>query len=63
MHLWTSQVDLCLNPTLHEPWTPEEEGKLIAGFKAGLKVAELAKEHGRKKGGISSRLKKLGLGS
>jgi len=52
-----------LNPTLHEPWTPEEEGKLIAGFKAGLKVAELAKEHGRKKGGISSRLKKLGLGS
>ncbi|MEK7124396.1 MAG: PIF1 family DEAD/DEAH box helicase [Patescibacteria group bacterium] len=43
------------------PWTDKEEAKLIVGFKAGLAVVELAKEHGRKIGGIRSRLKKIGL--
>ncbi len=49
------------HPLAYEPWTQEEEIKLMVGFKAGLKVPELAKEHGRKVGGIRSRLKKIGL--
>ncbi len=43
------------------PWTEKEEAKLMVGFKAGLVIGEIAKQHGRKPGGIRSRLKKMGL--
>lgn len=42
-------------------WTKEEEQRLIEEFKQGLSIAEIAKRHNRKRGGIRSRLDKLGL--
>ncbi|OIO34805.1 MAG: hypothetical protein AUJ70_00200 [Candidatus Omnitrophica bacterium CG1_02_40_15] len=42
-------------------WTKEEEKVLIDGYSNGKKIEELAKLLGIKKGGIRSRLKKLGL--
>lgn len=43
-------------------WTKEEEDRLIDEFNnQKLTISEIAKLHGRKYGGISSRLKKLGL--
>ena len=42
------------------PWTPEEEAKLVQRFEAGLKIEALAEEHGRTAGAIASRLAKLG---
>jgi ATP-dependent DNA helicase PIF1 len=42
-------------------WTPDEEAKLIIGFRDGQSTDVLAKMLGREKGGIRSRLRKLGL--
>lgn len=41
------------------PWTESEDEHLLNSFKDGKTVAELAKMHGRTKGAISSRLKKI----
>ena len=41
------------------PWTESEDEHLLDSFKDGKTVAELAKMHGRTKGAISSRLKKI----
>ncbi len=48
-------------PAAYQKWTSEEEKLLVAGFRLGKTVAQLAKDLGRKKGGIHSRLKKLGF--
>ena len=50
-----------VHTTAYEPWDELQEAKLITGFKAGIKTAELAQLMGRQVGGIRSRLKKLGL--
>lgn len=42
-------------------WTPEEEARMVAAFEAGTKPAAIAEAHGRTRGAITSRLKKLGL--
>lgn len=42
-------------------WTSEEEKTLAALFRAGLPVKEIARRLDRQRGGIASRLKKLGL--
>lgn len=44
-----------------KPWSLEEDESLANGFSAGLMVDELAKQHQRTKGSISSRLVRLGL--
>lgn len=44
-----------------KPWTSPEQVRLSAAFKQGKTVEELAVVHGRKVGGIQSRLAKLGL--
>lgn len=41
-------------------WTPDEEGRLAAGFDAGKTSAELAKLHNRSRAAIEARLLKLG---
>lgn len=41
-------------------WTAEEEGRLAAGFDAGLTSAELARVHDRSRAAIEARLLKLG---
>lgn len=43
-----------------EPWGPDEEHRLLAGFDAGRTVAELSAQHSRTKGAIRSRLAKCG---
>lgn len=42
-------------------WTTEEEARLVAAFEAGTTPAKVAEAHGRTRGAITSRLKKLGL--
>jgi hypothetical protein len=41
-------------------WTKEEADRLVAGFEAGRTIEEMAQEHQRTRGGIRSRLVKLG---
>jgi len=42
------------------PWSDEEDFALAAEFDAGLTVSEIAAQHGRTRGGITTRLVKLG---
>ena len=44
-----------------KPWTEMEDDKLIDEFLANMKIADIAKEHGRTYGAIESRLDHLGL--
>jgi len=44
----------------YEPWTKEEDDKLIYEYQCGKTIKELIIIFGRQKGGIVSRLKKLG---
>ena len=43
-----------------KPWTEMEENKLLDEFDSKMPLAEIAREHGRTKGGIEARLIKLG---
>ncbi len=45
----------------YKKWTPEEEGELISAFKSGQSIKDIAIATGRQRGGIKSRLQKLGL--
>jgi hypothetical protein len=42
------------------PWSAEEDVRLGAEFDAGMTVAQIALQHGRSSGAITSRLVKLG---
>jgi len=42
------------------PWSPDEEDRLVRQFDAGSEIAALAEAHGRTRGGIVSRLLRLG---
>jgi len=44
-----------------KPWTIVEDDKLKDEFLAGIKIADIAKEHGRTYSAIESRLDFLGL--
>lgn len=43
-----------------KPWTDVEEGKLLDEFESGMTTVAIAKEHGRSRGAIESRLANLG---
>jgi len=45
----------------YEPWTPEEDNRLISSYRAGVAIKELAITHKRTAGAIRSRLDKLGV--
>jgi hypothetical protein len=49
------------HPKAYARWTDEEERELVAAFNDGQKPKVIAERMGRKRGGIVSRLKKLGL--
>ena len=49
------------HPNAYRPWSKEQDEELTKLFSSGLKVADLMKKFGRKRGGITSRLEKLGL--
>lgn len=42
-------------------WTDNEDRRLAEEFESGMKISEIAREHGRTSGGIRARLKKHGL--
>ena len=44
-----------------KPWTELEDDKLREEFAEKMKIADIAKEHGRTYGAIESRLDRLGL--
>ena len=43
-----------------QPWTAEEDARLVEAYESGREIAALAEEHGRTRGAITSRLTKLG---
>lgn len=47
--------------TANEPWTQKETEKLRFEYELGIPIDKIAKNHGRTKGAIISRLKKEGL--
>jgi len=49
-----------IHPKAYEPWTEEDDEKLFAEYKFGKTIEELMEQFGRQRGGINSRLKKLG---
>ena len=49
------------HPNAYRPWSKEQDEELKKLFISGLKVADLIKSFGRKRGGIIARLEKLGL--
>jgi ATP-dependent exoDNAse (exonuclease V) alpha subunit len=48
-------------PNAFRPWSKEQDEELKKLFTQGLKIKELMKIFGRKRGGITARLEKLGL--
>lgn len=42
-----------------QPWTPQEDARLIATYQAGMPYAQLAVELGRSRKSISERLSRL----
>jgi hypothetical protein len=49
------------HPNAYKPWSKEQDEELKKLFGEGLKVIQLMKNFGRKRGGITARLEKLGL--
>lgn len=49
-----------LPPNAGKPWTKAEETRLVQAFDEGRSIQQLAAEHGRTSGAITSRLQKLG---
>jgi len=49
------------HPRAYEPWTEEDDARLIAERRSGKTIEELMELFGRQRGGIRSRLGKLGL--
>ena len=44
----------------YEPWTKEEDEKLLSEFSSHMKLYDIAKAHSRTRGAIKTRLIKLG---
>lgn len=49
------------HPNAYSSWSKEEDFKLVNLYKSGKSIDEISESLGRKKGGIKSRLKKLGV--
>jgi len=49
------------HPQAYEPWTEDDDARLIAECRSGKTIEELMELFGRQRGGIDSRLRKLGL--
>ena len=49
------------HPNAGKPWSDIEDDKLRDEFDARMKISEIAKEHGRTRGAIESRLEYLSL--
>lgn len=47
------------NPRENTPWNDAEDAEVVIAYKAGASITQLSKRHGRRTGGIDSRLGKL----
>ena len=56
----TTQARAAGEEAVGQRWTPDEERRLLEAFDAGCDVAQRAKAHQRKPGGIRARLVRLG---
>ena len=56
----TSSKKRSLPRNAGKPWTELEEEKLLDEFDSGMTTSAIAKEHGRSRGAIESRLVELG---
>lgn len=43
-----------------QPWTAEEDAQLWAEYDAGMRIADIARQHRRSRGAITSRLVRCG---
>ena len=59
LHAVPDEVDPLRNAG--KPWNTIEDNKLRDEFALGVKIGDIAKEHGRTRGAIESRLDLLGL--
>ena len=59
----TYSVEACRReyPNAYDPWTEEDDARLMELWREGLSLDEIADRFGRKRGAIISRMKKLGL--
>lgn len=48
-------------PNAGKPWSQAEQDKLVGEFHSGMKLSEIAKQHGRSRGSIEAKLAHLGL--
>ena len=48
-------------PNVGIAWSGEEDERLSTEYLSGMKIAEIAREHGRTSGAVRARLKKNGL--
>ena len=60
LHVLPSPKKKSLPPNAGKPWTDIEEEKLLDEFDSGMTTTAIAKEHGRSRGAIESRLADLG---
>ena len=49
------------HPNAYRPWNKEQDEELHHLFSSGSSISDLMKKFGRKRGGITARLEKLGL--
>jgi len=56
----TSKRQQVLPGQAGKPWSEQEDKALLAAFDAGIKLAQLAKDHQRSRGAIQARLVRLG---
>lgn len=50
-----------MQPNVGTAWSGEEDERLSTEYLSGMKIAEIAREHGRTSGAVRARLKKNGL--
>lgn len=48
-------------PRNGEPWTPSEDDYLLASWRSGIPIRDIANAHGRTEGAITSRLPRIGV--
>jgi hypothetical protein len=55
-----ARVQRSLLPSAGTPWSQDEDARLIREFDSSMTISQIALQHGRTSGAITSRLVKLG---
>ncbi len=57
---WLADIKV-KHPNAYASWTAEEDARLAQYFRRGTSISELARLHGRRRGAITARIKRLEL--